>query len=112
MYSKSNGFTLLEVLIAVVILGLVATGSLRLMMMSSRAMAEVEEARDLLNEARGVQLDFMTDDTKPTSGVEKKIKWGVKEGSWVVLDGQWEFKFRVLTVETVNNEIVLYIPSY
>ena len=113
MLNKNKGFTLLEVLVAVAILGLVAAGSLRLMIISSRTLIEVEEARDLLNEARKIQLDFMTNDTKPTSGTENnKYKWDIKEGVWSVLDGQWELKYRKLTVETVNNEIVLYISAY
>jgi len=82
------------------------------MIISSKSLAEVEETRELLNEARKIQLDFMTNDTKPVSGTEGKYRWNVKEGSWPVFDGQWELKYKELTVETENNEIVLYIPAY
>ena len=109
--NKNKGFTLLEVLVAVAILGLVAAGSLRLMIISTKALAEVEETRELLNEARKIQLDFMTDDTKPTSGAEGKYKWDVKESSWPVLGDQWEISYKELTVESENNAIVLYMPN-
>ena len=112
MLNKKRGFTLLEVLITVTILGLVATGSLRLMMISSKALIEVEETRELLNEARKIQLDFMTNETKPTSGSEGNYRWDVKEGAWPVLDGRLELKYKELKVETKNNEIVLYMPNY
>jgi prepilin-type N-terminal cleavage/methylation domain-containing protein len=108
--NKNKGFTLLEVLVTVAILGLVAAGSLRLMIISSKSLIEVEETRELLNEARIIQLDFMTNETKPTSGTEGKFKWDTKENSWSVLDGQWEIKYKELRIETANNEIVLYLP--
>ena len=109
---KTRGFTLLEVLVAVAILGLVAAGSLRLLIISSKTLVEVAEARELLDEARKIQLDFMTDDTKPTSGAEGKYRWSVIEGSWPLLDDRWELKYKELTVESENNEIVLYMPTY
>ena len=112
MLSRNKGFTLLEVLIAVAILGLVATGSLRLMIISSRSLLEVEETRELLNEARIIQLEFMTNETKQSSGSEGKFKWDTREDAWSVLDGQWELKYKELKIETENNEIVLYIPNY
>ncbi|MCL2767382.1 MAG: type II secretion system GspH family protein [Synergistaceae bacterium] len=112
MLKRSKGFTLLEVLVAVAILGLVAAGSLRLMIISSRTLIEVDETRELLNETRKIQLDFITDETKPTSGTEGKYKWDTKEGSWSMLDGQWELKYKELKVETANSEIVLYMPIY
>ena len=110
--NKKRGFTLMEVLVAVAILGLVATGSLRLMIIASKSLIEVEETRELLNEARIIQLDFMTDKTKPTSGTKGDYKWDIKEGSWPVLDGKWELKYKELKIESKNNDIVLYIPNY
>ena len=102
----------MEVLVAVAILGLVAAGSLRLMIISSKSLFEVEETQGLLNEARKIQLDFMTNETKASSGTECNYKWNVKEGAWTVMDGQWELKYKELTVETANKEIVLYMPVY
>jgi len=112
LLKMNKGFTLIEVLVAVAILGLVAAGSLRLMIISSRSLLEVEETRELLNEARIIQLEFMTDEKKPSSGSEGNVRWETKEGSWSVLEGQWELKYKELRVETEKNEIVLYIPNY
>ena len=98
-------------MVTVAILGLVAAGALRLMIISSQALIEVEETRELLNEARKIQLDFMTNETKPISGTDGKFRWEIREGSRRMLDGQWELRFRVLTVGTENNEIVLYMPN-
>ena len=112
LLNKNKGFTLLEVLVAVAILGLVAAGSLRLMIISSKSLIEVDETKELLNEARKIQLDFMTNETKSVSGSEGNYKWDVREGTWTVMDGQWELKYKELTVETGNKEIVLYMPTY
>jgi len=113
LLSRKRGFTLIEVLVTVAILGLVAVGSLRLMIISSKSLIEVSDTRVLLNEARIIQLEFMTDKTKPTHGTTKSgVKWDTKEGSWSVLDGRWELKYKELTVGTENNEIVLYMPNY
>jgi len=112
LFNKNKGFTLIEVLVAVAILGLVATGSLRLMILASKSLIEVEETKELLNEARIIQLEFMTDETKPTSGTKNDYKWDLKEGSWSVLDGNWELKYRELKLESKNNEIVLFMPNY
>ena len=112
---KNRGFTLIEVLIAVAILGLVAAGSLRLMIISTKSLIEVEETRELMNEARVIQLEFKTDKTMPTKGTSKRnnnVKWDTKEDSWSVLDGRWELKYKELKIESNNNEIVLYIPNY
>ena len=54
----------------------------------------------------------MTDKTKPTSGTKGDYKWDIKEGSWPVLDGKWELKYKELKIESKNNDIVLYIPNY
>jgi len=102
----------MEVIIAVAILGLVATGSLRLMIISSKNLIEVQETQALLNEARKIQLDFMTDDTKPVKGTEDIYKWEISEGSWPVLDGRWELKYKELIVETKTKEIILYMSTY
>ena len=114
MLNKNKGFTLIEVLVAVAILGLVAAGSLRLMIISTKSLIEVEETRELLNEARVIQLEFMVDKTKPTHGKTKNgnVEWDTKEGSWSVLDGRWELKYKELKLDSKNNEIVLYIPNY
>jgi prepilin-type N-terminal cleavage/methylation domain-containing protein len=112
LLSKKKGFTLLEVLIAIAILGLVATGSLRLMMISSKSLIEVEATRELLDEARKIQLEFMTNETKPSKGTRDKFKWDTKESSWPVLDGKWELKYKELKIETETNEIVLYMPNF
>jgi prepilin-type N-terminal cleavage/methylation domain-containing protein len=112
LLNKNKGFTLIEVLVAVAILGFVATGSLRLMIIASKSLIVVEETRELLNEARVIQLEFLTDKTKPTSGKKDDYKWDTREGSWPVLDGNWELKYKELRIEKQNNEIVLYIPNY
>lgn len=108
---KRAGFTLIEVLVAVAILGLVAAGALRLMIISTKSLTEVQEAREMLDFARKTQLEFFTDKTKPTSGVDEKFRWNARDSSWPILGDMWEIRYRELTIETDKGSVILYIPA-
>lgn len=53
---RSRGFTLIEVMAAVAILGLTAAGSLRLVAASVRSLQEVRSGREFLAAARSLRL--------------------------------------------------------
>lgn len=107
-----RGFTLIEVLVAVAILGLVAAGSLRLMIISTNSLAEVREAREILNFARETQLEFMTKETKPESGADGKFRWNTRRNSWEILGGLWTIVYNQLTIESDKNKVILYLSIY
>ena len=67
---RHEGFTLIEVMIAVVILATVGTASLKLVILSQDALAEVTERERLLESAREIEIGILTGelDERGTSG--------------------------------------------
>jgi prepilin-type N-terminal cleavage/methylation domain-containing protein len=107
---RRGGFTLLEVLVAVAIVGLVTAGGFKLIALSLRTLAEVSVERELVNEAQKVYLDFLTKEDMPDSGEKDGVKWEVETDSVPVVD-ELELTFRRLTVEYKEREMVLYLPE-
>jgi prepilin-type N-terminal cleavage/methylation domain-containing protein len=75
-----RGFTLVEALIAVLVLGLVATASLKLVMLSERGLGQVRVKEDLLNEANRYMIELAIDPTN-TFGISGDVSWEVEEKS-------------------------------
>ena len=75
---RHEGFTLIEVMIAVVILATVVTASLKLVILSQDALAEVTERERLLESAREIEIGILTGelDERGTSG---DIRWETEE---------------------------------
>jgi prepilin-type N-terminal cleavage/methylation domain-containing protein len=105
-----GGFTLLEVLVAVAIVGLVTAGGFQLITLSLRTLSDVKTEQELVNEAQKVYLDFLSKEGIPDRGEEDGVKWEVDTDSVPVVDGL-ELKFRRLTVEYRDREMVLYLPE-
>ncbi|MDR1376858.1 MAG: type II secretion system GspH family protein [Synergistaceae bacterium] len=107
---RREGFTLLEVLVAVAIVGLVTVGGFKLIAVSLRTLSEVSLEKELVNEAQKVYLDFLTKEDMPDSGEKDGVKWEVETDSVPVVD-ELELTFRRLTVEYKEREMVLYLPE-
>jgi prepilin-type N-terminal cleavage/methylation domain-containing protein len=107
---RRGGFTLIEVLVAVAIVGLVTAGGFRLIALSLRTLAEVRIEQDLVNEAQKVYLDFLTKEDMPDSGEKDGVQWDVETDSVPVI-GDLELTFRKLIVEYRDREMVLYLPE-
>jgi prepilin-type N-terminal cleavage/methylation domain-containing protein len=107
---KREGFTLLEVLVAVAIVGLVTAGGFKLIALSLRTLSEVSLEKELVNEAQKVYLDFLTKDDMPDSGEKDGVQWKVETDSVPVVD-ELELTFRRLTVEYKEREMILYLPE-
>ena len=67
---RRGGFTLIEVLVAVVILATVCTAALKLVILSQNTLAEVSERERLLDETREIEIGILTGelDERGTSG--------------------------------------------
>ena len=78
---KRGAFTLMEVMVAVAVLGLSAAGSLRLLTISARALEEVRYERSNLTLARTLWLASVSD-SLAERGREKEYSWDTKRFSF------------------------------
>ena len=109
-FERREGFTLIEVMVAVAITGLVIAGGFTLLTVSLRALTEVRLEQELMNEAQRVYLDYMTRDDMPNRGEENGVKWRT-ETDTIPAFGNYELRFRRLIVEFQDREMVLYLPE-
>jgi prepilin-type N-terminal cleavage/methylation domain-containing protein len=81
-----KGFTLIETLVALLVLSLVVTASLKLVALSQRGLAEVREKERLLDAAGAIQIEIASD---PLSifGASRDLTWNVYEMSSPLLIG-------------------------
>jgi prepilin-type N-terminal cleavage/methylation domain-containing protein len=116
MRKRRRGFTLLEVLVAVAVAGLVIVAGFKLITLSLSALSQVVMEQALVNEAQRVYLDFLANKDLPDTGERKDadetyvVKWKVDTDSVPVAD-DLELTFRKLTVEYRDREMVLYLPE-
>ncbi|MDR2528279.1 MAG: type II secretion system GspH family protein [Synergistaceae bacterium] len=108
MLCGRRAFSLLEVLAAVAILGLVTAGGFRLFAMSLRTLSEVNQEQALISETQKIYLDFLTKEDMPDAGEKDGVKWKIEVGSVSVAEGV-DLSFRKLFVEFQGREMVLYL---
>jgi len=107
---SSGGFTLIEVMVAVAIVGLVIAGGFKLITVSLLTLAEVKLERELINEAQKIYIDYMTKEDMPDKGEENGVKWKTEMDSAPTI-GDLELTFRRLVVEYQGREMILYLPE-
>ena len=107
---SSEGFTLIEVMVAVAIAGLVIAGGFKLLTVSLRALAEVRLEQELINEAQKVYLDYLTKEDMSDKGEKDGVKWKTETDSAPTI-GDLELTFRRLVVEYQEREMILYLPE-
>ena len=71
---RRGGFTLVEVLVAVAILGLCAVGALRLALVSQRALDEARTRRAFLEQVAEIQMG-LRDKTLSDNGTSGDLEW-------------------------------------
>ena len=81
MNGASKGFTMIEVLIAVLVMGLVVTASLKLVAISERGLWLVREKEILIDEATKLQIFLMSDSNQAFQafGISGDISWKIEE---------------------------------
>lgn len=73
-----KGFTMIEVLVAVLIMGLVVTASLKLIALSEHGLYTVRQKEKLIDEAGKLQVILMGDPSQ-TSGTSNDVSWKIEE---------------------------------
>ena len=110
---RRKGFTLMEVLIATAIAGMVIAASFRLIAMSYRLLGELQSERDLIAAAQEVWMRFRTDPDTPDNGTDDdmNIKWYTEKLS-VPVDEDYELNFRRVIIEGASGRTTeIYIPE-
>lgn len=108
--SSRKGFTLLEVLVALAIVGLVVVGGFRLAAMSLRTLGEMRAERELVSQAQKLHLAFLADKEMADKGEKDGVKWTLTMES-VPVFGDMELTLRKLVVEYQGREMVLFLPE-
>jgi prepilin-type N-terminal cleavage/methylation domain-containing protein len=107
--ARGRGFTLLEVLVAVAIMGLAAAGALRLVVLSERALAEAREERNFIEKVSSLRLDLLYGKTS-SNGTGQGLSWETSKRNRPVLGDRWSVRYRVVTVRSGNRSIELILP--
>lgn len=114
-FKKKKGFTLVETLVAVAILGLVAAGSMRLASLSSRALGEVRAGREHLSLLRSFRLRALSGGLE-NRGREDGLSWEKTSFYFPGQEGLPEgYSCQKITInfaaERGGGVLVLYIPD-
>ena len=109
---RRPAFTLMEVLVAAAVAGLVITAGFRLIGMSYRLMSEIESERQLIDAARDIWLRFRIDEDMSDNGTDdkKNISWQTEDLSVPIDDYELEFK-RVTITLPGDRTTVIYIKD-
>lgn len=106
--TRRRGFTLMEVLVAVAIMGLVIAAGFHLLTMSLRSLGEIQRERELTAAAQKIWLRFRTEEDMPESGKEEGVTWRTEPDA--VSIGDLELSLRRVTVTVGERSMVLYLP--
>ena len=109
---RHKGFTLMEVLVAVAVAGLVITAGFRLIAMSYKLLGELETERELISAANDIWLRFRVDKDMPDNGTDDKkhITWSSQTVS-VPVD-EYELTFKRVTISIGEGRTtIIYVPE-
>lgn len=108
---KKSGFTLMEVLIAVAITGLVVSAGFRLVAMSLKMMNELEAERKLIAAAQMMWLRFRNEKDMTDSGSDddNNIRWESQHESIPI--EEWELKYKKVKITLGNRSTFIYVAD-
>ncbi|MEA5034288.1 PulJ/GspJ family protein [Cloacibacillus evryensis] len=128
MSRRRSGFTLIEVMIAVMVLALSTTAAIRLVIMAQNTLSAVKDKEGLINAAQAVEAGISTEELSDV-GTSGDFKWETKDKETEMFGegfGRLDFdkaasgdgaepvrvKWREITVaDKKDKKITLYIPS-
>ena len=106
---KYKGFTLMEVLVAVAITGLVVAAGFRLIAMSMKTLAEIQGERDLTSAAQKIWLNFKTNSEMPDSGKDGDAEWETELDTLIV--NEFELPFKRVKITLRGRSMFIYLPQ-
>ncbi|HPJ24985.1 MAG TPA: prepilin-type N-terminal cleavage/methylation domain-containing protein [Synergistaceae bacterium] len=104
-----RGFTLLEVLVAVGIMGLVVVGCLRLTLVAQQTLREVAVQRQLLDHARSLLIQDKRG-VLPDHGSEGDLSWQIEKKDQQAEQGDFTLSYRIITVRYQGRSVNFYMP--
>ena len=108
-FSGRRGFTLLEVLVAVGIMGLVVVGCLRLTLVAQQTLREVAVQRQLLDHARSLLIQDKRG-VLPDHGSEGDLSWQIEKKDQQAEQGDFTLSYRIITVRYQGRSVNFYMP--
>ncbi len=111
--TRHRGFTLMEVLVAAMIAGLVITAGYRLIGMSYSLLGRVTDEQALITAAQKIWLSFRTDPEMPDSGTDQQnnITWSSRQISIPIIE-DYELKCKKVTITIgTGRSTVIYVPE-
>ena len=105
---RRKGFTLMEVLVATAIAGMVISAGFRLIAMSYRLMGELQTERELIAAAQEIWLRFRLDKDMSDNGTddEKGIRWEAKKVTVPVEEYELDYKAVTVTIASGRSTLI------
>lgn len=104
-----RGFTLLEVLVAVSIMGLVVVGCIKLTLVAQRTLREVAVQRQLLDHARSLLIQDKRG-VLPEQGSQEELSWEIEKKEQLAEEGDFALSYRIITVHYQGRSVQFYMP--
>lgn len=104
MGKARGGFTLIEVMVALVIIATVATASLKLCALSAISLSEVKEKRELLRDASAIKTQILFEEIAP-SGTNGDIEWDCISGKRDIMGDDFGTLYLGETKAPINLDI-------
>ncbi len=104
-----RGFTLLEVLVAVSIMGLVVVGCIKLTLVAQRTLREVAVQRQLLDHARSLLIQDKRG-VLPEQGSEEELSWEIEKREQLAEEGDFSLSYRIITVHYQGRSVQFHMP--
>ena len=100
----NKGFTMVEALVAVMVLGLVVTASLKLVALSQRGLSQVRVTEDMIDEAAKMQIVLAIDPLK-SFGTSEDVSWNVEDKKEPLFEDEIDISALGIDSDLVSEDI-------